>query len=373
MATEFQFCDDLGPNKIIQIYEPAINLRGVLVVDNTAIGPSIGGLRIAPDVSLEECARLARAMTLKNAMANIPHGGGKSVLFADPRMPTTEKEVLIRTFANALKDIKDYIFGPDMGSNETCMAWIKDEIGRSVGLPRELGGIPLDQVGATAWGLYHTALVAENYVDFSLHGAKLAVQGFGAVGKHAARFLSKSGVRLVAASDSSGTVYNSDGLDITGLIQHKENGNSVATFSGGKSADQDAILDIDCDIWIPAARPDVVTIDNVERLHCKLILQGANIPITLAAEKRLQQQNVLVIPDFVANAGGVICAAMEYQGATQASAFAAIEEKLSHNTEAVLTLSQKKNISPRDAANIIAIERLKNAMAYRRFSTFASA
>ena len=134
----FGYADELGPEKIITVYEPGIGLKGILVVDNVAIGPSIGGLRMAVDVSTEECFRLARAMTFKNAAAGLPHGGGKSVIFADPKPPRPEKERLIRAFAAALGDIGDYIFGPDMGTDETCMAWVKDEIGRAVGLPPEI-------------------------------------------------------------------------------------------------------------------------------------------------------------------------------------------------------------------------------------------
>jgi glutamate dehydrogenase (NAD(P)+) len=145
------FADDLGPAKIVQVREPRLGLEAVLVVDNVARGPSIGGLRMAPDVSAEECMRLARAMTLKNAAASLPHGGGKSVLRGDPRMAPAQKECLIRAFAHAVRHEDDYIFGPDMRTDETCMAWVKDEIGRAVGLPPALGGIPLDEIGATGW------------------------------------------------------------------------------------------------------------------------------------------------------------------------------------------------------------------------------
>jgi glutamate dehydrogenase (NAD(P)+) len=146
---EFRFADELGPIKIIQVYEPSVNLKAILVVDNVSMGPSIGGLRMSPYVSTEECFRLARAMTLKNAAANLKHGGGKSVLFGDPAMEKSKKENLIRCLAKALRGEEEYIFGPDMGTNEECMAWVRDEIGRSVGLPREVGGIPLDEIGAT--------------------------------------------------------------------------------------------------------------------------------------------------------------------------------------------------------------------------------
>jgi glutamate dehydrogenase (NAD(P)+) len=155
----FGVADELGPAKIIHVHEPALGLTAILVVDNVACGPSIGGLRMAPDVSAAECFRLARAMTLKNAAAGLPHGGGKSVLYGDPRMPRDRKERLIRAFAHALRNEHDYIFGPDMGTDETCMAWVRDEIGRAVGLPAVLGGIPLDELGATAWGIRHAAEV----------------------------------------------------------------------------------------------------------------------------------------------------------------------------------------------------------------------
>lgn len=189
MTDPFDFADDLGPARVFFVHEPRAGLRGILVVDNVAVGPSIGGLRMAPDVSLRECARLARAMTLKNAAAELPHGGGKAVIFGDPRMPVADKQRLIRTMAAALRGVTDYIFGPDMGTDETCMAWVRDEIGRSVGLPRVLGGIPLDEVGATGWGLSHAAAVAAPYCNLKLAGAWVVVQGFGAVGRHAARFL----------------------------------------------------------------------------------------------------------------------------------------------------------------------------------------
>src|SRR5579872_4200450 len=130
MEDMFRFADAFGPAKIVHIYLPDIGLKAIVVIDNIACGPAIGGVRMAPDVSVEECVRLARAMTLKNAAAGLPHGGGKSVIFGDPRMPIGEKEGMIRAFACAIRDLVDYIPGPDMGTDETCMAWVQDEIGR---------------------------------------------------------------------------------------------------------------------------------------------------------------------------------------------------------------------------------------------------
>jgi len=370
MEPVFELADDLGPAKVIHVHEPGSGIRGILVVDNVAAGPSIGGLRIAPDVSLAECARLARAMTLKNAAAGLAHGGGKSVLFADSKMERARKEHLIRGFAYALRNEQDYIFGPDMGTDETCMAWVKDEIGRAVGLPREVGGIPLDEIGATGWGVSHVTDVAARYCNLELHGARVAIQGFGAVGKHAARFLANLGAVLVAASDSRGTIHDPKGLDLGVLFPLKQAGKSVRDYPGARPQGPDAIVDVECDVWIPAARPDVVNENNVQRLRTKLVVQGANIPFTLGAERILHERGVLVVPDFIANAGGVICAAMEYHGATQSAAFAAIEEKLRANTKQVLEEARQRGSLPRDAAVKLAGERVRRAMATRRWSIY---
>jgi glutamate dehydrogenase (NAD(P)+) len=368
MEDVFRFADDLGPAKVVHVYEPALGLKAVLVVDNVACGPSIGGLRMAPDVSTPECARLARAMTLKNAAAGLPHGGGKTVLYGDPRMPRDRKERLIRAFAHALRNEEDYIFGPDMGTDESCMAWVKDEIGRAVGLPAALGGIPLDEMGATGWGIRHAAEVAAPYCGFDLSGARVVIQGFGAVGKHSARFLAERGAILVAASDSQGAIHNPKGISVADLIALKDAGKTVSVYPDARKLDRDAVLDIDCEIWVPAARPDVVREDNVHRLKTKLVLEGANIPVTPGAETTLHDRGVVVVPDFIANAGGVICAAMEYQGATRTVAFAAIEEKIRDNTRAVLETTKTKRIPPRQAAGDLATARVRKAMSYRRFS-----
>jgi len=248
MEDIFQGGDDLGPAKVIQVREPGLGLQAVLVVDNVACGPAIGGLRMALDVTTGECARLARAMTMKNAAAGLPHGGGKSVLWGDPRMARDRKERLIRAFAHALRNESDYIFGPDMGTDETCMAWIQDEIGRAVGLPAALGGLPLDELGATGWGLLHCAEAAAPFAGITLEGARVAVQGFGAVGRHAARFLAGRGAKLVAASDSKGTLADRRGLDVAALARLKEQGRGVCDYPQGEKLDRDAVIGIECDI-----------------------------------------------------------------------------------------------------------------------------
>lgn len=364
------FSDRLGPLKIIYVHEPSIALRGWLVVDNVAAGPSIGGLRMAPDVSVEECARLARAMTLKNAAAGLPHGGGKSVLYGDPKMDRDQKEQLIRCFACAVQEVEQYIFGPDMGTNEECMAWVKDEIGRSVGLPAELGGIPLDKVGATGWGLSHAADIAAEFCEMDLKGARMVIQGFGSVGKHAAIYLAAKGALLVGVSDSMGTLHNPDGLDVEELVRIKGQGGSVVDYESAQKKEGDAIIDIECDIWIPAARPDVLTEKNVNRLRTRLVIQGANIPVTYGAETYLYEKGILSVPDFIANAGGVICAAMEYAGAGKKAAFDQIEERLRANTFQVLKEARDKNILARDAAVEMAEQRVEKAMSLKRWALF---
>ena len=322
---------------------------------------------MAPDVTFAECFRLARAMTLKNAAAGLPHGGGKSVIIGDPKMPADRKEIILRAFARALGDIHDYIMGPDMGTDERAMAWVHDETGRSVGLPRVIGGIPLDEIGATGFGIAIAAEAAQEFGAIKLSGARIAVQGFGAVGKFAARFLAERGAVLVAASDSSGTIANPRGLDVAALIALKGRGASVSSFAGGAQLGRDAIVSVDCDIWIPAARPDVITMANVDSLRTKLILQGANIPATAEAEQRLLKRGILCLPDFIVNAGGVICAAVEHQGGTQSAAFAAIAEKIRTNTHAVLEAARRRNVAPRQAALDLAHERIHEAMSYQRF------
>ncbi len=376
MADILRFADKLGPAKIIQVYEPTIDLKAVLVIDNIAMGPAVGGIRMAPDVSIEECIRLARSMTLKNAAAGLSHGGGKTVVYADPKMPKPEKERLIRALACALRNFPEYVMGPDMGTDEQCMAWIKDEVNNHnvTGLPAESGGIPIDQIGATAWGVKYAIEVALPYCgfppSFSLAGARVAVQGFGAVGMNAARFLAEQNAILVGAADSQGSVYDADGLDVNKLIRLKEAGQSVVDYPIGQKFDRDSVVGFDCDIWIPAARPDVVNEDNVQRLKAKLVVEGANIPLTPGAEKYLYDHGVICIPDFIANSGGVICAAMEYRGKIESEALEVIQDKIRSNTRLVLEESRSKNILPREAAMHLAVTRVEKAMSFKRWSIY---
>ena len=183
-------------------------------------------------------------------------------------------------------------------------------------------------------------------------------------------FLVDQGAVLVGVADSAGSVYDPDGLDVNKLIRLKDAGKSVVDYPGAEKFDRDAIVGFDCDIWIPAARPDVVNEDNMERLEAKLVVEGANIPLTEGAEKYLHEKGILCVPDFIANSGGVICAAMEYRGKIESEAMEVIEEKVRTNTRLVLEDSRLKKITPREAAMNLAVTRVKKAMSFKRWSIY---
>jgi glutamate dehydrogenase/leucine dehydrogenase len=192
------------------------------------------------------------------------------------------------------------------------------------------------------------------------------IQGFGAVGRHAARFLAARGAVVVGVSDRGGAVADPAGLDLDALLALKAEGRSVRDLAGIRAIPGDDLIGVECEIWIPAARPDVLRADNVARLRAKLVLQGANIPATPEAEAALHERRILSLPDFIANAGGVICAAVEYHGGTQSQAFEVIGERLRENTRAVLARARDRGIPPREAAFEIARSRVAEASIYRR-------
>jgi len=361
----FKFADEFGPEKIIHIYEPRTKMKAVVVVDNIAAGPSIGGVRMGLDVTTEEVVRLARSMTLKNAMAHLPHGGGKACIIADPKRG--DKEHLVRLFARSIRSLKEYIPGPDMGTDETSMAYVYDEIERAVGLPRELGGIPLDEIGSTAYGVSVCVEVANDYANLELEGALLTVEGFGSVGKNTARFLAEKGVRLIAASDTTGTIYNPEGLDVEELIRVKETLGSVTKYKDGEVLETPDLLVISTDILVPAARPDSINMGNADVIDAKLIVEGANIAVTEEASKALYERGIIHIPDFVANAGGVITASVEYHGGTETHAFDRIEKTIRRNTREILDKSIENEVSPMESALRIAKQRVLRAMKYREW------
>ncbi len=356
--------DELGPAKVVFL-RPCPGVDAVVVIDNVALGPAIGGVRVRADVGAGEVARLARAMTVKNAVAGLPHGGGKAGIAALPSVAPAGHEQVMRAFARAIGQLTDYIPGPDMGTSETSMAYVHDEIGRAVGLPAVLGGIPLDELGATGFGLAVCAQVLSEAKVLELAGARVVIQGFGAVGSHAARALAERGATIIAVSDSKGATWNPGGLDVAALAAHKATG-PVAAFTGGSSMPRDDILGLDCEILVPAAQPDVLTTANAGKVSARVILEGANIPISADAEAQLGRRGVLCIPDVVANAGGVICAAAEHRGAGREEAFADIEEKIRATTAELLGRTRRGTLTPREAAGQMAHQRLSTALALRR-------
>jgi glutamate dehydrogenase (NAD(P)+) len=357
--------DDLGP-AAIHIVRLPLGAEGIVVVDNVALGPAIGGVRMNESVTADEVARLARAMTVKNAIAGLPHGGGKSGIRLSQPLVASDRQRVVRAFADAIRHLIDYIPGPDMGTDETAMAWIRDEIGRAVGLPAVLDGIPLDEIGATGYGLAVCADTLAGAGRFDLDGARVAIQGFGAVGRHAAIQLAQHGARIVAVSDIGGAVEHPDGLDLTALIEAKGSG-SVADFTDGKPMARDDLIFVDCDILVPAAQPNVINEGNVAGVRARTVLQGANLPVTLGAESALARRGVLSVPDVVANAGGVICAAVEYRRGNRTQAFAEIAERIAASTTGMLDrMTHGAGTLPRDAALAMAQARLTAAAAYRR-------
>jgi glutamate dehydrogenase/leucine dehydrogenase len=207
--------------------------------------------------------------------------------------------------------------------------------------------------------------VAQEFCALRLDQAQIVVQGFGSVGQHAARCLAAHGARVVGVSDSGGARVAADGFELSRLLEHKQSGASVVDFDEGLAINPADLIAVSCDVWIPAARPDVITEENVGRMQTRVVVQGANIPASAAAERALAERGVLVIPDFVANAGGVICAAVEYHDGSEAQAVATIREKIAANVHEVLTRSSAEARLPRDVANTIARERVLRAMRFR--------
>ncbi|GAA2806598.1 Glu/Leu/Phe/Val family dehydrogenase [Kribbella solani] len=355
--------DELGPRSVT-ILRLAGGVPAVVAVDNTTLGPAIGGVRMRAEVTPAEVVRLARGMTLKSAAVGLPNGGAKSGIAAPPGLPADRREALIRSFATCIAGITDYLPGPDMGTDETAMAWVHDEIGRAVGRPAALGGIPLDVLGATGYGLAVCAEVLQEHGLLRLDGARIAIQGFGAVGRHAALRLHQRGARVIAVSDIDGAVANPDGLDIPKLTDFCQD-HSPAEFPGGAAIDRDDLLGTACDVLIPAAQPDVLDRVTAGQVRARIVLEGANIPATGAAEQALRDRGVLIVPDIIANAGGVICAAAESRGLTATQAFTDIAERLRTATTEWLG-RVTAGATPRQAALDMATARLTTAAGYRR-------
>ena len=363
----FQFYDEFGPEKVVVVYNPRTGIRGIVVVDNVSLGPAIGGIRMTPTVTVTEVFRLARAMTWKNALAGIPHGGGKSGIIADPQAMGPEKyEAAIRYFGRSIRTLPQYIPGPDMGTDESCMAWIRDENKDVIGLPKVLGGVPLDELGATGYGLVICAESVEPYSGIKIDGSTVSIQGFGNVGRPVARFMAERGAKIICVSDRDGSVYNADGLDVDTLFEVMEKTGGVTSCPNATIIEGDGFLDVECDFFVPAAQKDVVTMENVDRLKCRVVLQGANIPVSKEAEIQLAEMGILSLPDILANAGGVICGAVEHSGGSESQAMAVIRDKIRNNTVEVMEMVNSKQLLPRAAALEIAQLRVREAGGFRK-------
>ncbi len=374
------FADEFGPEMIVEVYNPKIGLKGILVIDNTALGPGKGGIRITPTVDVEEVFRLARAMTWKTALADLPFGGAKSGIIADVKnMSKEKKKELIQAFAKAIKPLspEKYIAGPDINTTEEDMKWYAEANGSwhsCTGKPAnycmlmfgekgEKCGIP-HEFGSTGFGVAHATKVACDFMDLG-NRATVAIEGFGNVGQFAAHFLHKLGFKIVAVSDSKGVIYSPEGLNTDELIKIKKETGSVVNYKDGKVLPNEKIFTLPVDTLIPAALPDVINEKNVNDIKAKIIVEGANIPMRENIENMLHKKGVLIVPDFVANVGGVISSYAESKGYNPKRMFDTVEKKIIENTKFVLDRARKQNVKPRDAALEIAKERVRTAMSMK--------
>ncbi len=368
--------DEIGPEKILEVFDRKTGMHGFTVIDNTALGPGKGGIRMTPSVSIEEVAKLARTMTWKNALAELPFGGAKSGIIADDRKLTgKQKDAIIAAFSKAIKPICPslYIAGPDINTAEHEMevfAKANGDYRSCTGKPKNLCidyscGIP-HELGSTGYGAHHAALVAAKFIGMNIKNASVAIEGFGNVGTFAAQFLAEKGAKIIAVSDSKGCIYNKNGLNIKKLLGAKQKTGSVVNYSDGKVIDGNKIFELKADILMPAARPNVITASNYGKVKAKIIVEGSNIPIPEDIEAKLHKKGVLVVPDFVANAGGVISSYIEYMGGKATDVFQLIEKKITRNTRIVLEHSKKQKITPREAALEIAKKRVLEAMKKKR-------
>lgn len=352
--------DKIGPEKIIQVYDTKTKMKGILVLDNLSRGPGKGGIRMTPTVSVEEVFRLARAMTYKNALADLPFGGAKSGIIADPKNMTREEKMkIVESFSKAIKAVcpEQYIAAPDINMGEEEMEVFANANGSmqsTTGKPSHLGGLP-HELGSTGYGVFIATLVALDHLKINPEETTFAVEGFGNVGTFAAKFLTEKGAKFVAVSDSKGCIENQEGINYEKIKKIKDETGSILNYQESKIED---ILNVKADILITAAVPDLIKEQDIEKLNFNLIVQGSNIPTTPEIEQKLHEKNILVIPDFVANSGGVISSYIEYIKGTEKEMFELIKEKIGKNTKLVLEKSKEKNIKPRDAALEIAEERL---------------
>jgi len=374
MASVEKFSDEWGPEKIIEVYDPETSMQGILVIDNTALGPGKGGIRMTPTVDVEEVFRLARTMTWKCALAELPFGGAKSGIIADPKkISRDEKMSLIIAFAVAVKPLSPshYVAAPDMNTGEAEMAayaLANGSLKSCTGKPSHMCvrpgvecGIP-HEYGSTGYGVSHATRVAAESIGVKLKDASVAIDGFGNVGSFTARYLSEFGAEIVAVSDSRGCIYNPDGLVYGRLEKVKEETRSVTNYKPGQVLTNEELYELQVDVIVPASVPDVINERNVEKIKAKLVVEAANIPAEAESERRLHERGVLVVPDIIANAGGVISSYAEYIGENPKGMCGMVEERIIRNVGLVIRKAREEKTTPRDSALAIAQERVREAM-----------
>jgi len=357
-------------NGAIQVF------TGYRVQYNITLGPAKGGIRYHPGVSLDEVTTLAAWMTWKCAVAHIPFGGGKGGVTCDPtKMSPRELEALTRRYVAEIIDAigpeKD-VSAPDVNTNEQVMAWIMDTYSMHVGhtatavvtgKPLEMGG-SLGRREATGRGVTIVAREAARHVGFDIRGATVAVQGFGNVGSVSATLLSEIGAKVIGVTDWKGGVYNSKGLDIDKLLVYAAEEKTVAGFPGGEPLTHDQLFELDVDILIPAALENQITIENAPKIRAKVIVEGANGPTTPEANNLLHARGIFVVPDILANSGGVTVSYFEWVQDrygyfwTEKQVNERLEAKICEAFKAVSETSVKYVVDMRTAAYIVAISRV---------------
>lgn len=373
MSDLLDLVDEWGPEKVVCVSDSRTGMRGVLVIDNTARGMGKGGTRMSPGVGVGEVARLARVMTWKWAGADLFLGGAKAGIRFDPQSP--RKEDALRAFVRALKNEvpSEYVFGLDMGLGEADAAIVQDETGdrgAAVGTPSELGGIPYDEIGVTGFGVAEVADTASTLSGLSLSGSRVALQGFGAVGLAAASRLSELGAAIVSVSTSEGALHDPEGLDIAKLAELRSavGDACVREYSGARPIPLGEELLVDCEIAIPAATQDVIDLDGAKRMSARIVVEAANLPTSPEAQSYLSSAGVTMVPDFIANAGGIVAAAFAMDA--RYSPFPVdsdrikpyVSDRLRSNTESVLAHAEAAGLTTHEAARDLSKRRVAEAM-----------
>jgi glutamate dehydrogenase (NAD(P)+) len=361
----------------VQMDNGAIEVfTGYRVQYNITLGPAKGGIRYHPSVTLDEVAALAAWMTWKCAVAQLPFGGGKGGIVCDPtRMSKRELEALTRRYTAEIIDAvgpdKD-VPAPDVNTNEQVMAWFMDTYSMHVGhtstavvtgKPIEMGG-SLGRREATGRGVMIITRESARHLGFDLKGARIAVQGFGNVGSVAADLLEDMGAKIVAVTDWKGGVYNPQGLDVKALLAHTQEHRTVEGYPAADPLTQTDLFKLDVDILIPAALEEQITAANMRDIRAKLIVEGANGPTTPEAHKYLHEKGVFIVPDILANAGGVTVSYFEWVQDRHGYFWPEhevndrLEAKMCQAFTVVLETARRYNIDMRTAAYIVAINRV---------------